>query len=69
VLVTARAVGVAVLGFIFSGLADIGNFHVKCQLHTGQGVIAIDIHIETADFKHGYLYLALLGLQIQNLPY
>ena len=57
----------AMLGFFFAGITDVGDFNFKCQLHTCQGVVAIDVHVKATDFHHRYLYLALLGLQVQNL--
>ena len=61
--------GVAVFTFLFTGLADFDDIHIKCQLLPGQRVVAIDINVEAADFKYGYLNRALLGLQVQYLAF
>ena len=66
-LVTTRAMGMAVFGFIFSCFAYACYLHVEGQLLAGQRVIAINIHIEAADLEHGYLHRTLLGLQVQDL--
>ena len=67
-LMTTRSMHVAVFKFLFAGLTDISNFHVKCQFLTRQRVIAVYINIKATDLKDRYLNLPFVGLQIENLP-
>ena len=61
-LMTAGAVNMTVLDLFFSGITDIHYLHIKSQLYTGQGMVAIDIYIKPTDFQHSNLHLALIGL-------
>src|SRR5690606_1008839 len=53
VIVSARAVHVAVFLFLGSGVADFRDFHVEVQDLAGQRVVAVDLHALVADFAHG----------------
>ena len=59
---------VTVLEFLVTGIPDICDFDIKCQLFTGQWVIAINIDVEAADFQDGYLNRTFICLQRENLP-
>ena len=44
------SVHVAVLEFLFTGIADFGDLHIERQLLASQRMITINIHIEAAYF-------------------
>lgn len=49
-LMPTGSVHVAVLEFLFTGIADFGDLHIERQLLASQRMITINIHIETAYF-------------------
>jgi len=66
-IMPARSVDMTMFGLFFAGITNISNFHVKGQLHARKRVVAIDIHVKSADFQYRHLHRTLLGLQIQDL--
>ena len=58
----ARAMHMAVGGFFFARIPDLGNFHVESQSLACQGMVGVNVYIEPADLDHGNLHRPLLGL-------
>ena len=57
----------AVLEFLFTGIADVHDFHIERELIASQRMVAININIKAPDLQYSHLDLAVIGLQIENL--
>src|SRR3569623_3021250 len=54
VVMTARAVGMAVAQFIFGGVTHFGNGDIEMKRHAGERMIAVDGALNVVDAHHRY---------------
>jgi len=66
VVVTTRAVRMAVGQLIRAGCAHVYDFDVKSQLLACQWMIGVDIGSVTARFGHGYRVSSFLGIHLNH---
>jgi hypothetical protein len=50
VVMATNAVGMAVRQLFSGGIAHFNNFQFKVEVFTGEWMVAVDIHIEFANF-------------------
>lgn len=61
-LMTTRPMNMTVTQLFCGGIADIEHVDIESQIHTGKGVVGIDINTELAHFNHGDLTGTVLPL-------
>lgn len=62
----ARSVNVTVADFFFGSLANFQHFHIKIEIHPGEGMIGIDRHLLEPDIGYGNHH-TIVGVKLHTL--